>query len=260
MSAFFGLLKKDLNLMKFWYGVWLVVLFLIIIGSFSLAKWVSEPSVVVPIFVMLLGFHSFLMPLMVISVLRIEGKTQLWLYNPQSSRKLLLSKISAAMIFQILSQLIVGLYGLVVIKYLKMDGLLGQFDELLTFKVGFFIEIGILFFAVYMSMWAMILWTIYHSLGKYPAIKNFRWLIVIAVLISYNVFESLLIRINLIQKQFSVMSINLNIVPSLDYQEHGWNIMYSETPIPILPIILYTILTIILFLIASRLLDRKVEV
>lgn len=260
MSSFLGLLRKDFYLMRFWYLVWLVLLLLVMIGSFSLAEWISIPSAVVPFLIVLTGFQFLLMPLMIMSVLRVEGKTQLWLYNPQSSAKLILSKLTIGIIFQLVSQFLIGIYGLIIINYLLNEGQILSINQFLTFKVGFIFEIGILASSIYMSVWVVFLWTIYHSLGKYPTIRNFRWLAVILVLFLYNLSESLLLLIKPFQSFIGMVKVELNILPKLNYEQQGWNITYTESPFPLIPIILYFLLTIIIFFIASKLLDRKVEV
>ncbi|MFJ7728705.1 hypothetical protein ACIQXV_21540 [Neobacillus sp. NPDC097160] len=261
MDALIGLLKKDLTLMRFWYIVWLVFTALSMGGGYILSNWIAEPSVIVPIFVMLAGIHIFLMPIIILQTLRIEGKTQIWLYNPQSSQKLLFSKISAAFLLQIISQCLLSLYGVFVTSILVKHGLIGSFREFLPIKQGLFFHGGMLSISIYISLWVIFLWTVYHSLGKYPKVKNFRWLVVLLVWGSYNVFEALLVKLQVLPQELFTFGINLQVAPSMNYDlQNGWEIKYMSASLPIIPIILYTILTIILFFIASRLLDKKVEV
>lgn len=261
MNAFIGLLKKDLSLMRFWYIIWLVFMFLGMIGSYAVSVYTSEPSLTVPFLVTMAAFHAFLAPLSLLTILNIEGKTQLWLYNPQSSFKLLLSKISAAAIIQFFAQICITLYAFFVMKVLLNHGLIDRFSSFLPFKQGFFIQLGIFGVSLYISIWVIFLWTIYHSLGKYPAIKNFRWLAVIFVWFAYNLLEMLLAKTKLIKNELFSFAVNVNIAPKMDYElENGWNIVYTDAHVPLVAITLYVILSIIFFLLASWLLDRKVEV
>lgn len=261
MNAFIGLVKKDMTLMKFWYIAWLIFTAISIIGGYLIVNWLSEPNLLVPIYLMLLGLHLFLAPIMLLSALRQEGKTQLWLYNPQSSKKLLLSKVSAVFIIQVISQVLMALYGILVMAYLMYKGEINTLSELFTFSPGLLIHLGILSVSLYLSFWITFLWTVYHSLGNYPAIRNFRWLIVILVWGTFNVIEATLIKIKIIREHLVSFTVNINAGPNMEYDMgNGWNISYTEMPVPITPIILYAIVSIILFFIASRLLDRKVEV
>lgn len=261
MNAFIGLLKKDLSLMKFWYIVWLTFMFLGMIGIYVLSVYTSEPSISVPFLVTMAAFHVFLAPISLLTILNIEGKTQLWLYNPQGSVKLLLSKISAAAIIQFIAQLFISLYGLFVMKILLNNGLIDSFSSFLPLKQGFLMQLGIFGASMYISIWVIFLWTIYHSLGKFPGIKNFRWLAVILVWGAYNLLEMLLVKTKLFNNELFSFAINVNISPKMDYQNsNGWNIIYTDASVPLVTILLYIILSVIFFLLASWLLDRKVEV
>ncbi|MBS4220384.1 hypothetical protein KHA96_18955 [Bacillus sp. FJAT-49711] len=261
MTAFWGLMKKDMLLMRFWYITWLIFSFLSMVGGFVLQEYWDEPSIVVPIYIMLMSIHLFVMPMMILHVLNIEGKTQIWLYNPQNSKKLLLAKISAAALLQILSQLLLVVYGIILMQFLMRIGLISEFKDFLPIQQGFLFHIAIFATSLYIVIWIVFLWTIYHSLGKFPALKNFRWLIVFLVWVVFGILESLLVRLNVLGDSFFSLTANVNIGPSMDYvKDNGWTIVYTDIPVPIIPIFLYITFSIILFLIASRLLDRKVEV
>lgn len=246
--------------MRFWYFAWLIFTAISMIGGYLISNWLSEPNVLVPIYIMLLGLQLLLAPIMLLSALRQEGKTQLWLYNPQSSKKLILAKMSAVFTFQVVSQLIMALYAFVIMTFLTYKGEINTLSELLSFKPGLLIHLGILSASLYFSFWITFLWTVYHSLGKYPAIRNFRWLIIILIWGAFNTIEGILSRTQVMQQLFSFTA-NIDVTPKMDYEQgSGWNINYTDVPIPIIPIILYAIISIALILFASRLLDRKVEV
>ncbi|MBD8007056.1 hypothetical protein [Bacillus norwichensis] len=261
MRAFNGLLKKDLNLMKFWWMVWLVFMFLGMIGVYALSVYSSEPSIIVPFLMTIAAFQVFLAPLSVLTVLNIEGKTQLWLYNPQSSIKLLLSKISSAAIIQLIAQIFVSLYALFVMKVLLNNGLIDSFNGFMPFKNGFLMQLGIFGASMYISIWCIFLWSVYHSLGKYPTIRSFRWIAVILVCFAYNALEVLLTKTRLFKNELFSFGVSINIAPRMSYQEqNGWAILQTDAHIPIMTICLYIVLSLIFFLLASWLLDRKVEV
>ncbi|MCR2822167.1 hypothetical protein [Lederbergia panacisoli] len=261
MTAFWGLMKKDMLLMRFWYITWLIFSLICIVGGYVMQDYWNEPSIVVPIYIMLMSMHLFVMPILILHVLNIEGKTQIWLYNPQNSKKLLFAKISAAALLQILSQLMLVVYGIVLMQFLFKTGLITEFKDFLPIQQGFLFHIAIFSTSLYIVIWIIFLWTIYHSLGKFPALKNFRWLIVFLVWIAFGVLESLLVRLKVLQDTYFSLTANVNIGPSMEYAKgNGWTITYTDVPVPIIPIIIYIIFSTILFLIASRLLDKKVEV
>lgn len=260
MNAFIGLLKKDLTLMRFWYIIWLIFTALCMGGGYALTIKVGEPSGVVPLYIMVAGVHIFLMPMIMLRVLRIEGKTQMWLYSPQSSQKLLLSKISAAFLLQLFSQIILLMYGYFVMNILQKNALIERFSEFLPVKQGVFFQLGLLAGAVYISVWVVFLWTVYHSLSGFPKLRNFRWLVVVLIWAFYNILEAFLVRIHVIQNELFTFGFNYQMAPRMHYEVGGWRLQFVDLSLPIIPIIFYTILSIVLFWASCRLLDQKVEV
>ncbi|MFD1707759.1 hypothetical protein ACFSCZ_13620 [Siminovitchia sediminis] len=245
--------------MKFWYLVWLAVMFLGMAAIYGLSLYVSEPTITVPFLAMMAGIHMFLAPIFLLTILNLEGKTQLWLYNPQGSIKLLLSKVSAAAIIQLITQVIISLYGLAVMKILVDGGVIEHFSHLLPFKQGVYMNLGIFATSMYISVWVIFLWTIYHSLGRFPAIRNFRWLAVILVWVAYNLVEALLVKLKILNNEMFSFGINVNIAPKMTYED-GWQIIYTDASLPIIIILFYATVSVVIFLLASWLLDRKVEV
>lgn len=262
MSAFWGLLKKDYSLARTGYLVWLAFLLFGMAASFWGAQWASEPSIVVPFFVTMAGMHMFLAPITLLTLLNREGKTQLWLYNPQGSYKLLLSKLAVVASLQLFAQILISVYSLFVMKWLVNHGLIDRFSQFLPFKQGLYMQIGLFAASIYICIWITFLWTIYHSLGKYPALKNLRWLVIIVVYYVYQMGEWLLSKTKLFQNKAFEFSVNVEIAPKMNYTgaDNGWRIIYGDAAVPIVFIILYLIISIIIFLLACRLLDRKVEV
>ncbi|MBS4198269.1 hypothetical protein KHA93_01165 [Bacillus sp. FJAT-49732] len=261
MTAFWGLMKKDMLLMRFWYITWLIFSLICIVGGYFMQDYWNEPSIVVPIYIGLMSMHLFLMPIMILHVLNVEGKTQLWLYNPQSSKKLLLAKLSSAALLQFISQLLLVVYGLILMQFLLKKGLITTYSDFLPFEQGAFFHIALFSTSLYMTNWIIFLWTIYHSLGKIPALKNFRWLVVLLIWIAFGFVEAQLVKLKVLQNNLFSFSANVNVAPSMEYAKgNGWTIVYTDVPVPIVPIIMYIIFAIALFLIASRLLDKKVEV
>ncbi|MFC5466960.1 hypothetical protein [Lederbergia graminis] len=257
MKPFIGLLKKEMLISRFWYCTWLVILLLGLTASTIIAFRIEEPTAIIPITTLFMPSHIFFMPVMIGALLRLEGKTQLWLYNPQSSMKLLLAKLTTAFIFQIISQLIVIAYTVLMTSFLSTRGV----EINISITAITLTYLAMLAIALYFSIWVTFLWTLYHSLGRYPAWRNYRWLAVALTVISFNVFEALLIRFNIMKDHLFGWSTTMEAMISIRYDKGvGWSMDTLEISVPILPILLYGVLAILLFFAATKLLDKKVEV
>ena len=227
------------------------------VGGTLFANKLKEPDLVLPLLVTLMPLHLFFMPIMMYSLLRTEGKTQLWLYNPQSSVKLLLAKCKATFIFQIISQALVISYGFIMLNWFVNQNA----SEAISIKALLLTNAAVLAGGFYLMIWIIFLWTVYHSLGRYPALKRFRWLVVILVLFAYNLIETLFIKLKLIQSYLFNWTTTVDTALYVGYEKTtGWTMVYEKIPVPIIPVIIYSFLALILFLIASKLLDKKVEV
>ncbi|XBO86840.1 hypothetical protein AAGG52_06010 [Bacillus licheniformis] len=167
MQSFSGLFKKDFLMARFWSLAWMLCLICAIIASFGFAHYTGESMALFGAFVTILLFHSLFCPLMMLAQLRLEGKTQLWLYNPNNSALLLLSKLVSAAVYQLISHAVLFIFGLIVRSVLlsSSDNMFSVLDLLL-------VNIAVFLGSVIFSTWVMFLWTIYEALRKYPAIKK----------------------------------------------------------------------------------------
>lgn len=92
MILFIGLLKKDLKIsLPFFYKTLVIILVSLIVGS-GFSGYYGKMDALTAISIALVIVQMFCLPAAVFQSLNIEGKTQLWLHNPASSLKLLLSK------------------------------------------------------------------------------------------------------------------------------------------------------------------------
>lgn len=261
MKAFIGLVNKDMLLARFGYIVWLVGGTLLLLGAYVLALRTDKELIVTPFIFMVLILHVPFGPLMMLSLLRIEGRTQLWLYNPQGSVKLLLAKMTATALFLVLSQLLFNAQTFIFVKWLKAKGISNEIVTL--FAPEDLLLINSIFFAVamYLATWIIFLWVIYHSLGKFPALRSWRWLAVILILIAINSIEAMAYRIESVSNFFSKYVLKFSIATEFHYDKiAGWTVVQNDLGIPILPLIAYVVLALTLFYIACVLLDKKVEV
>ncbi|MFK4998324.1 hypothetical protein ACI2OX_16425 [Bacillus sp. N9] len=238
---------------RFWYITYLVLVFIAIsLGGYLSQRW-DEPSMVIPLLIMmLLPLHLFFMPVTIYSLLKIEGKTQLWLYNPQSSAKLLLAKITTALLFQLISQLVVSSYGMLMIKILVIN------DMPLPVQAVVLTNIALLVIGLYITVWIIFLWTVYHSLERVQVIKRFRWLILFFITIVSNIVETFISKLKFVQEYVYAWAVEIKATNAVSYKtETGWTFDMMTVPIPVIPLILYIILALGLFSIACKLLDKK---
>lgn len=258
MKPFLGLLKKDGMILQFWYMIWFVLSVGGMIIAFFFSKNYDEPLVTLPIIFFLFFFHLYLMPLMMLSMLRIEGKTQIWLHNPQSSYQLFFSKLCVVFGYQMISQLLVNLYFLLLYKWYFNEQIVQWFVNF-KFKHFLFLNGFVLATALYFSLWVIFLWTVYHSLSKYPALKHLRWLAVVLIIGAYHFLGYLSQKFGF--NDYILGLWKVEIYSNMAY-ENGIGLDAAATPlgIPVSSIIYYVIICIILFFVAGKLLDRKVEV
>lgn len=254
MTAFKGLLKKDFHISKFGFFTWLVVMILIMIASVLISNRIGEPMVIIGMIIMLMVCHIAFVPVSLLNSLRLEGKTQIWLYSPQSSWFLILSKLTVSLLNQFLSLGLLVIYSLYMIRYIKLDAPNEMIHAILL------ANISIILFGLYFSCWILFYWSVYHSLGKYPSIKKFRWIAILLIFFSCNTIENLILKIKWIMNWISAWKLPLPLDQSFHYAHREWNAKIEMVDVAIIPIIIYAIIGIILFILSSWLLDRKVEV
>lgn len=258
MLAFQGLLKKDFGISKFWFLLWLIFLAVFLLIPFLLEIYYHMSLTFLPVAVLLLiGFHAFFLPVMLLSMLRLEGKTPLWLYNPQNSKALFLSKIAVSSIYQLIAQVFLSGVGLIIYQFNKNQFFIEEAD---LFKGITVFNIGLLLFGLYISCWAIFYWTVYHSLGKFPTVKNWRWLVLLLLFFVFNTITTLLAKIEFLKGIINKWKIPVLMNSNLDFKQGGWHIYLNAVDMPVVGLVIYVIVAFSLFLISCWLLDRKVEV
>ena len=255
MQSFSGLFKKDFLMARFWSLVWMLCMICAIIASFGFAHYTGESMALFGALVTILVFHSLFCPLMMLAQLRLEGKTQLWLYNPNNSALLLLSKLVSAAVYQLISHAVLFIFGLIVRSVLLSSsaGLFSVSDLLL-------VNIAVFLGSVIFSTWVMFLWTIYEALRKYPAIKKIRWIIPLLIYNVYGLIEALFIKSGLFQKLQKFWGISLTAEFKFHYEHSGWTVTFSQVDLPGILLVYYAVLGVCLFYLSCKLLTRRVEV
>lgn len=249
MVALKGLLQKDWHLNKWSFCLYVgsVILILSISTLMEGVLWSSTLTLV--LLVTLFIVKLFYMPFMLYRSLKVEGETMIWLYNPQSGAKLLISKLLLTFLFQISSFIIFNLFALLFVKEMGLS------ETYFTFLMydGVF-----LFTSISISLLVMCLWMIYHTIKKYVLLRKMSWLI-IGVLVYIHTLVTLLI--DWIGEK---TALKITIPSLIDYTYTGNNsemsIILVETDVYIVSVIMYIGLAYLLFMISSKLLDRAVEV
>lgn len=259
MNAFKGLLWKDFKTSSIWFYGWIAIIFLIFIIGLVIGNFVKEPSVS-QIFLIMIGvFHVAFLPCIVCSMLRVEGKTQLWLHSPHSGLMLLLPKLIIAFIYSTLSLLFVDGLGILTMAVFQEDALFTYWP----IKEGILFNLGVTIFGLYFSGWTIFLWTFYHSLSKYPSIKNLRWIFIAGFIIVYQSVVAFLMSIDWVERLFFetfTVKVSSGFFFSVGANEANAGFSPQMLPLPVMPFLFEGMIMIIVFIISCWLLDRKVEV
>ncbi len=256
MNAFKGLLWKDYMISRVWFFGWLTVMFFIYLIGIGVSQYFEEPAVAL-IFVVMLGFwHIAIIPIILYSMLRLEGRNQLWLHSTQSASKLLLSKIIVAFTYSTISFLLLDVLGILTLSWQQEHFTVWPWVE------GIYVNLAISSTALYFGIWIITYWTFYHYLGKFPKIRSIRWLLLVLFYISYQIIATLLLRVKWLENIVGSWSVPFVSEFSFNINERGgaFDLRQTELPIPLSAMALYFIIMIGIFFLSSWLLDRKVEV
>jgi|GEM_PF-803859 len=257
MKAFAGLMKKEFILSKFNILSWLIPIFIFFGFQMFFGIRSGESSFLLPLLFMLLPLHIFFLPLITWHSLRTEGTTQLWLYNPNSTYKLVGAKLLTGTVHQLISQILTVLLTILIFLLMDYQDFVSFYLSANTLKIFSVILLGSLYYA----FWVLFLWTVYHSLANFPIIRHLRWLIVAAIFIVYQWLETYI-------KGLDIVSDFINSSPTLFNGLGGeefllsenTSLFYSFEPVPVVIPLYHLLLVIILFIASCWLLDKKVEV
>ncbi|WP_421380080.1 hypothetical protein ACOJQI_17015 [Bacillus salacetis] len=254
MKAFKGLLWKDYSISKLGFFGWLALLLFFYVIGVGLAGYYGYPELSVVIVFMEGLAHMIFMPLILLNMLMVEGRTQLWLHSIQPGWKLLLSKFLVAFSYSIVSFLFVDLLGVISLTWQEADILY------LPWKESVFFNIAVTSSAVYFSCWVFFYWTVYYGLAKSPLLKKFRWFILVLILVLHQVISSLLVAIDWFREFMNLWTIKVRGSFFIEAGPENFSTGSEIIHLPVIPFILYAVLTVIIFLTASWILERKVEV
>ena len=156
-----------------------LIVFMFIAG-FGLTSYFQEPGIVAVISLIAFVMHAIYLPIFLLSSLRKEGKTQLWLHNPNSGSKLLLAKLVAELSFYFISLFIVFLVTYWTVNWAMATGIFLEFQDQVL-RGLLFVGVSITLMTVYLGIWVLFYWTFYHSMKNITYLKNIRWMIIFFV-------------------------------------------------------------------------------
>ncbi len=259
MGAFKGLLWKDFKTSIIWFYGWVAIILLIFIIGLMIGNYVKEPAVS-QIFLIMIGvFHFAFFPGIVYSMLRLEGKTQLWLHSPHSGFMLIIPKLLIAFVYSCLSLLLVDGLGILTMVMFQGDSLFPYWP----FREGILFNLAVTIVGLNLSGWTIFLWTLYHSLSKYPSIKNIRWLFIAGFIIIYQSVVAFITSIDWVKTVFFdtfTVKVSTGFFFSVGAEEVDAGFNPEMIPLPLMPFLFEGMVMIIVLFISCWLLDRKVEV
>ncbi|MGF7533939.1 hypothetical protein AAGG74_09410 [Bacillus mexicanus] len=253
MTSFLGLLKKDIKLSRIWLLAWICGIVFILVTGHIMASRMNEPLIIFGFFAAVSFFLLFLSPVFVFYHLRKEGKSQLWLYNPNGGFLLFTSKVAAALICQLLIQLALTAYGIWIFHMLSVNHLLEHQTDLTSTVV--LLNIYGIISSLYTSVTVIVLWTVFHSLRNW---RGIRWgAMGLSVAVWYFFDEYIISPLMESQKHFWPVTVHC------DFNFHFrdvWRLELKPIHLSLLGFPIVIVITVLLLIMASKLLDRKVEV
>ncbi|MCB7152196.1 hypothetical protein LI278_00215 [Bacillus stercoris] len=253
MDSFLGLLKKDIKLSRMWLLVWICGMTFLLGTGHIIASRAKEPLVVFGFFVAVAFFLLFLSPVFVFYHLRKEGKSQLWLYNPNGGLWLFSSKLAASLLYQFVIQLALTAYGIWMYHMLSVKNLLEHQVDI-TSTVALLNMYGLIS-SLDMSVTVIVFWTVFHALRNWRGMRWAAMVLLVAVWLFYD--EYIISPLVESQKHFWPVTVYCNF----DFHFHNvWKLELKPIHLSVLGFPITLVITFLLLIMASKLLDRKVEV
>ncbi|MEJ9229118.1 hypothetical protein LAV79_06370 [Peribacillus butanolivorans] len=261
MNSFKGLMKKEWLIGKNALLWLLVVQGGLVFISFLASRYFEVAGLFYMGTWLIMIMQPFIMVSLIFGCLNSDGKTQLWIYNPQSSAILLGSKLLTSVLFQVASILFACFLVFVALRvptsYFHADFQLERMMGLMSlFKIGGFLTAAGIGIAVLM----MFLWVVYHALARIQLIKNVRWLFVSLLFIGMLLLKNWVGNTNLYQKLDDIWVVPALSGSSFSMSQAKLEFFFEAGNISLLTSGLDVIGLVLLFLASCWLLDRKIEV
>lgn len=261
MKAFRGLMLKEwligrrvllwllLAQAGFVFVVFLLARYLEVAGLF----YISSPLVML--------VHPLIMIFLIFGCLNAEGKAQLWIYNPQSSRMLLGSKLLISVLFQGISLLFASLLTFVTMRiptsYFDVSF---HAESMMSFYNLLQMGIFLMALSLFLALLMLFLWVVYHALARISSIRPFRWLVVALLFVGMVMVGSWYESTSLYQQMDTIWVVNVLSDSSFTMSSDNLRFYLNTEGISLLTTGLDIITLVLLFLASCWLLDRKIEV
>jgi len=259
MKPFLGLMKKEWKLGRKSL-IWLLLLQIsLVFITFLLGNHYHVPGIMLAGVILLLLLHIFMVPVMLLTLLNVEGKSQLWLHNPQSSGLLLGSKLLTGLGLHLISLLFSAL--VLVVSVMNHSSLLSieQMQGYGIFEIG--IVLGIItVISLVIAVQCLLLWVVYHALAKYPQIKNVRWLIITILFFGMNFLLEFIQNTSLYQSLDEVARVTIFQLNSFSVDRTELSFAGEVVDFSLLTFSIDILIFVGLFYLACWVFDRKLEV
>ncbi|MFJ7755049.1 hypothetical protein ACQKGI_06695 [Peribacillus muralis] len=262
MNSFKGLVQKEWLVGKTTL-LWLLALQA---GFVCLAFFAASYWEVAGLFYLCTWLNMLVQPLFIFSVilscLHSEGKTMLWIHNPQSAAMLLGSKLSISMFFQVASiffSACIVFGGMMIPESLFKKGF---HNETMLDGGSLLMTAGVLVMvSLALAVFTLFLWIVYHALAGNDVMKPLRVLLISAFCLGMLFFRNWLVSTGLYMKLDELWTVPIisdsSFSMSLDHFEFSFQ---TGGSLSLLTSGFELIGLVILFLISCWLLDRKIEV
>jgi hypothetical protein len=261
MMAFKGMLMKDWILGRRNLAFAALLQLAAVFIAYLLAHFFHEPGVLFLSGFLIIMFHGISFTVLLLSFLNLEGKTQLWLYNPNSTWVLLGAKMTISLLFQIISVLFACCVGYIVLHFLPKLFDYPSIKEVPGMGDLLAIAAEVTLSGIALTVLIMFLWVVYHSLKQVRFIKHIRWLIVFLLFILLTISWSFLMGSHFMAGLQDIAVITFDTRSGFNLSETG-GLEFEVTHNQISPfaILLYIVALGVLFWLSALTLDRKVEV
>jgi hypothetical protein len=263
LSAFTGLYWKELKIASVDFFIALGLMMLIFIAAFSAAQYYEQPFFMAVPFFFVYILHFGYLPLFLFSSLRWEGKTQLWLHNPHSSVLLFSAKLAAGLTYYFISLSIAFLAAYWSVDQVMIPALSAEYNGH-GLKELLLIAVFMTALTIYYAIWLQFYWCLYHALKNIPYLKKIRALFIFVVwfvvTMALNIFRNL----PLYEKLNDLGVMKMEVLQEVSFEANRTAVEVLPTmgtiDISIVTVMLYFLVTAIVFFLSIWLLERKVEV
>lgn len=265
MNAWASLLVKDFRLMRIPFFIGLLLLILLIGASYLLNMDGHPARLSLAASFPLWMAHFFYLPAYIFFALLGESRTMhLWLHHPKRAWYLMSSKLVNGLSAMAISLIINFLYMLVMVRTVMSDIEQVTLNWDRVFALGTMFNLLIILVSLYHAMWIYFIWTLYQT--SKTRFGKLSWLVVIATLLlpTWGMAELQSTALYGMLAEWGASTINFSALlhsllnnPDSFLPPEMDNLTIS---IYIGEIVIYLVITVVLFVVSSWLLDEKVEV